>query len=377
MSRSYEEVLSDAIGAIYDCVLNPDLWPATLAVMGNFLDCSNGTLVMTDLAQQRLRTVKSWNFEAALIERLPEFSAESAQVWSSVTDLWARDLNEPGSSMREAPEAFSRTRWATEVMQPRGLVDSLHMIVLREPSRIADIALYRERAAGLCDEQTLNRARLLTPHLRRAVAMSSILDMQKVERNNWKSLADTLSAGVFLISTTGRVADFNAAAETRIRQGGLLVERQGRLAAVRRNAATPLKAAIEQALLGQEAASTGVVLSGPDEPPVMAYVLSLKRINAGPIFGEAAAAVFVTPGPQAVTDGLEAISAMVGLTLVERVHLRHILSGLSVPETARREGVSPATANTYRHRIFRKFNVTRRAELEKLFEALRSPASRL
>lgn len=367
--------LSDIIGDIYDCILNPDHWPVALASIGAYLGCVSGTLVMTDLVEQRLHAVKSWNFEPELIARLPEFSAESAAVWGSVDDLFQRDLDQPGSSMREAPETFAQTRWAREVMTPRNLVDSLHLIVLREPTRIGDIALYRSEMHGLCDDETLAKARLLAPHLRRAIAISNVLHMKRMEADNWKALADTLSAGVLLVTAGGEILDTNHTADTMLKARWPILSIGNSLSATLPQASASLRTAISAGLSAAgQAGSVGIALSGgnPDQL-AMAYVVPLNSLAMATIFGDAAMAVFVTPGRLAPLRSLEEIGSQFDLTPTEVQHLRYILDGLSVAESAQATNVSHATANTHRQRIFRKFNVSRRAELVQMVGQLLPP----
>ena len=115
---------------------------------------------------------------------------------------------------------------------------------------------------------------------------------------------------------------------------------------------------------------------GLDEHMAMAYVLPLNSLAMTTAFGDAAVAVFITPGRAVPPRSLDEIGQQFDLTPTETLHLRHIFDGLSVGESARVTAVSHATANTHRQRIFRKFNVTRRAELEQMVGQLLPPTHR-
>lgn len=43
------ECLSDLIGLIYDCTLDPTLWPEAIRAVGDVTNCFAGMLVVTDL----------------------------------------------------------------------------------------------------------------------------------------------------------------------------------------------------------------------------------------------------------------------------------------------------------------------------------------
>jgi hypothetical protein len=54
------ELLSDLIGAIYDCVIDPGRWEVTLDRLRGLLDCINCILSVTDLHNAVVRVQKMW-----------------------------------------------------------------------------------------------------------------------------------------------------------------------------------------------------------------------------------------------------------------------------------------------------------------------------
>jgi hypothetical protein len=111
--------LSDLIGAIYDCAIDPGLWPETINAICDVTDCCGGLIAVTDLDPPQARLMKSWNYDSAWLARIPEYADEVARVWAKVPGLNSRPLDEPGSPRRElpatvfrlGPRSCSRCRW--------------------------------------------------------------------------------------------------------------------------------------------------------------------------------------------------------------------------------------------------------------------------
>jgi hypothetical protein len=53
------QALSDLIGSIYDCALDPSRWDQTLAEVRDALDCQGLMLTLTDMRYDRLLLQKS------------------------------------------------------------------------------------------------------------------------------------------------------------------------------------------------------------------------------------------------------------------------------------------------------------------------------
>ena len=51
--RSVADICLELVGPIYDCAINPDLWPQTLRQIADALDCQNGQIYLIDTTSQR------------------------------------------------------------------------------------------------------------------------------------------------------------------------------------------------------------------------------------------------------------------------------------------------------------------------------------
>ena len=76
------QVLSQLIGSIYDCALDPTRWDETLPDIRDALDCYQLTLTLSDLRNDRLLMYKAAGLELD-VQQLPKHVPE---IHSSLTE---------------------------------------------------------------------------------------------------------------------------------------------------------------------------------------------------------------------------------------------------------------------------------------------------
>jgi hypothetical protein len=172
------ERLSGLIGTIYDCAIDPTLWPDTIAGICGATDCCAGIIAVMNLDSLDARLIQNWNHDPDWLARLPDYAADIAARWNSIAHKHERIFETPGSSRREMdPEFEENNRYTREMLRPFGYVDSIHLFLMNTPSRYAELGMSRDESAGLATDRDLEIARLLLPHVRRAVTISDLLDM--------------------------------------------------------------------------------------------------------------------------------------------------------------------------------------------------------
>ena len=81
------QALSELIGSIYDCALDPSRWEQTLAGVRDALDCHVLALHLTDVRHHRFLLTKTVGIEPYLTERaskyLPEMHAIRGEALAS------------------------------------------------------------------------------------------------------------------------------------------------------------------------------------------------------------------------------------------------------------------------------------------------------
>jgi PAS domain-containing protein len=263
--------LSALIGRTYDCALDPSRWEATLDAIRAFLRCLTVQLALMDLRQQRILLSKDLGMDAQLHERtsrhLPEFQhyvERSLDNGRSMEELIV-------VSRMDSPEMFAGPFYREFLSL--GFIDLVQMHLLRSPTRLSALGFCRQDSAGVFDDREIEILRLLIPHVRRAVTISNVLDVQAIEKARMAETLDALKLGVVLTNEDSRILHANRAAEEMMRNGGTIRERGGVLRAEGGAASVEIRSAIRQAARDE----SGIGKTGPavrlpeeDEPPVVA-----------------------------------------------------------------------------------------------------------
>ena len=377
------ERLSDLIGLIYDCIIEPDRWPETMREICNDLGCFLSAIYRVDIERSQVSFLRQWNAQPERLALLEKYAEDVVSVYKAAQAVRPPQIDEPFVLARDIPkEVWARTRYYTEWARPRGICDSIQTLVFREPRRIAVFAANRHEAVGPISDREIAILRLLAPHIRRALTIGDVLDLKKVEAQALGATLDNLAAGVIVVAEENRILHANHAAQHMFAKGTPVRSVSGRLAARGAEAAAELAKAIDLARrneAGIGATGIGVPLSDEAGEPAVAHVLPLARGDLRTrLLPQATAAIFVTQagGPPPPPADIAAVAASIGLTPAEARVLEQLLSGMTLVETAAALGIAETTAKTHLSRIFAKTGVTRQAELVALLDRLMPPLRR-
>jgi DNA-binding CsgD family transcriptional regulator len=232
---------------------------------------------------------------------------------------------------------------------------------------------YLERYSNDCllNDGMRRRFAAVVPHVRRALLISKVIDLPKIEAAAFADMLDGLSAGLFLVGASGGIVHANASGHALLREGGCLSAHGGRLRAADPQANYSLQdifaaAARGDGKLGVKAIA--VPLKSQDGERHVAHVLPLSagtRRKAGACYA-AVAAVFVRKAELDLQSPFEAIAQDFGLTPAELRVLFAIVDVGGVPEVAPALGISETTVKTHLQRLFEKTATSRQADLVKL-----------
>jgi DNA-binding CsgD family transcriptional regulator/PAS domain-containing protein len=366
--------LSDLIGAIYDCAIDPDRWDATLDGIRDLLDCANGVLYVAEIPSQAHRLERMVGIEPCWAERLDRHGPDVAELHSIVEDFYTRPLDEPFVCSRDIPrEVWHANGYYREWAKPQGIVDVIDTILMRRPDRVASCALGRHESAGVIGEREIMLTRLIAPHLRRAVTISDLIDMKSLEGDALAATLDTLAVGVILVSEDGTVVHANRAAERMFVSASPVRSVRGHVSTYNAETTERLLQTIAVAARGETAigaAGIGMALDCGDAVAT-AHVLPLTRGNLRTrLMPRAAAAVFVTSDGRPTLRRLEAVAEAYGLTRSETRFLERLVLGETVDDAAASLSVARTTAKTHLARVLSKTGSRRQADLLTLVHRL-------
>jgi DNA-binding CsgD family transcriptional regulator/PAS domain-containing protein len=364
------QALSDLIGSIYDCALDPSRWERTLADVMHALDCHMLTLALSDLRHHRFLLNKTVGVEPHQMEQLSKHLPEIGTILGDAP-TYLPSLDEPHVSSRHLTTTYiEASPFFQEWIKRNSVVDIMHFFLMHTPMHHAGLGLCRNARQGLITEREVELGKLLLPHVRRAVTISNVLDIRTIEGTRMAEALDALRCAVVLTNEHGTILHANHSAEHMLEKGGPIQSPQGVLQTTAPSATAELRSALALAA-GNEAGigKTGLAirLTEPDVPPIFAHVLPLTGSDFRTRLQPAAvAAVFIGAPPDA-HEGADAVADAFGLTPAERRLLASLFGGRTLTETAATLGITRPTAKTHLEHIFLKTGVTRQAELMRLW----------
>lgn len=371
------EAVSELIGSIYDCALDPALWDAALDGIADMLRCCNATLVNFDLTQRRGGWSKVVGIDPESIVELERYLPEVAS-WETLPVARNWPVDEPQILSRDLPkEIFSNSRMLNEWGKPRGIVDTMAIVLMHSPTRHAQVGLGRHRDFGLIGPREAVLGRMLAPHIRRAAIISDVIDLKTLEAASANQMLDQLSVGVVNTDSKGHILHANRAAEAMLKAGNPIGSANGIIHTGVPAATDELLKAVALAD-GNEAAlgPTGisVKLTHTGEAPVLAHVLPLKHGDARPRLQPRTTAAIFIGRVSTEANGAEAIAVAYDLTRMETRVLAGLLRGQRLAEVAAGIGIATSTARTHLHRVFGKTGTARQADLMRLGSAMAGTA---
>jgi DNA-binding CsgD family transcriptional regulator/PAS domain-containing protein len=369
--------LSHVIGCIYDCTLDPSRWESTLDALRSLVHCRSAQLALVDLRQHRFLIQKNLGLE-------PQWLGLQGKYLPEITNFAERHLD-GGLSMDQplvtsrlaSAERYAASPFFQEWCRPQGYIDVVQINLIRTPTRISGLALGRHETEGILEDSDIELMRLLVPHVRRAVTISNVLDVQAIEKARLAETLDTLKLGVVLANEDSRILHANHAAMEMMRDGGPLRDHHGVLRAEGTTASAEIKTAIGLAARNEcSIGGTGLAvrLTDDDKAPLVAHVLPLAGGEVRSRLEPAAvAAVFINPEDDDAASAT-VLSTTFGLTPAETRVLVRVLKGSTVAEAAASLGVAPTTVRTHLDSIFSKTGVSRQSELIRLAAQIAPPA---
>ncbi|MDZ4792205.1 MAG: LuxR C-terminal-related transcriptional regulator [Hyphomicrobiales bacterium] len=370
--------LSDLVGRIYDCTLDPRLWKTTLEEVSAVFEGKAVQFALTDIKRRNYLITENVGVDDAWMEAQQKHCRDIHYHEQRIRDN-GLSMGEPMIFTRDIPPTLLETLpYFNEWSKPQGLVDFAHLNLVRSPNRVSFLGVFRHENSGVFSPRDIELLRFLIPHVRRAVTISNVLEAKSVRETRMAETLDALNLGVVLADEDSRILHANRSAEDMLRSNGPVKGVGGKLRAENASASAEIKSAIELATSRErkiEKKGIAVRLSDDCEAPVIAHVLPLGEGEPRTfIEPKAAAAVFIST-PMDEGACVATLKGLYGLTVGEAKALAPILSGKTAPEAADELGVAVSTARTHLKNIYAKTNVTKQSELMKLAASVMPPVS--
>ena len=368
------ERVSAVVGTIYDCVLDPSRWVSTLEAINRDFAFASSVLGILPLQAGSQSVTVNAGIDPEWLAVGDRYAADAIELWGGFERIQQFPLDEPIIGSRQP--AYARRHeigYFKDVLEPRGLFDCSIIVVARTPSLLGYLGFNRHVTAGEISESEISGMRLLAPHLRRAVTISNIIEMKRIEVETFTSTLDTFSRGIVLVDQEVRVVHANSAAKEILSQKRAIRLDRGVLTLRPPHANIALQTAIRLAARNEVAmGQKGIGIPVRDQigDAEVVHVLPLKRRDIPSRLAQSAvAAIFIAAGagPQLPRDEL---ALLYDLTPAEIRVCELVCQGMTLEIIGQTLGIAKSTAKTHLLNIYRKTDCKRRVELVKLASSL-------
>lgn len=356
--------LSETIGSIYDCAIDPSLWPVALERVARLFGGRTASIGISDTLTRETIIRTSWGVSEPYESSYAGYVA-TLPVYQSYARMQVEEAK--GGAMLYDIEAFKKTDFYREWAAPQGLIDVAALCIMNDSSRFGMFGVNTGTDRPLVGERDLKILRMLAPHVRRAATISDLLDTSALSARRLEALIDGLDLGIAFVDQSMRLVHANDAARRYLDAGDGITCHAGRIGVSAPRSRDAFEHALERAGRGDaEMGRAGFSLPVPRHggDPLVLHVLPLARGEGRRLLAPSSlAAVFITSPDARPVAAADALASLFDLTRVEAVTLTHLSAGSSPGEVASRLGMPLSTVKSQLKRIFRKTGTSRQPEL--------------
>jgi len=370
------ETLSEIVGAVYDCVLEPQSWSRALPLISAYGDSAASSIVVQDRLGAGGSIFEHGAEQSFLRLYFEKLVASQAPLVKPVSFDRVGDVATMTMLVgeREPQSSDFYVKW----VKPLGFRDVIGVLVLKSGKRVGWFSVVRSDIQSHYTDGDMRQMALLSPHICRALLISDAMELRTIEVARLEEAVDSLSTGIFLTEEQGRITFMNSSAERLLKHGSVLKSMNGRLTAARSDTRDALSRALAHSVAGRAPLMSGqhaIPLPSEEGAGLIANVLPLEwREGKNPLASlPGVAAVFVQDPSHPHLGPVEAFAALYGLTASEQRVLGHITRGQAPQETADELGIGITTVKTHLLKIFAKTSTGRQADLIQLFERSTAP----
>lgn len=361
--------LSELVGEAYDASLDPGLWPSVLAKLCRYARGTMANLFSQDVVNHKASRFFTWGGDPYYLELY-------VQRYAALNPLFPRGLAVPlGEVMTQTdlmPLAeYRQTRFYQEWAKPQGYVDFAAINIEKVASSAASLAVVRHEREGMVDAAMRRRMRLIAPHIRRALLIGKVIDLNRVRAETFADTVDRLTSGVFLVDGAGRLIHANSSGRAMLEARQPVRLADDAIVATDRKAGSALSAALEAAAAGELVLDAGGIVlgsAGAEDGHFVAQVLPLgsgARREVGLAAG-AVAALFVRKAGIDLARAVDAAAKLYGLTPAEARVLQGVMQTRGVAAASGRLKISASAVKRHLEHVFVKTGCKRQADLAKL-----------
>lgn len=358
--------LSEIIGLIYQCAVDPALWPRAMQEICHELNFQTAVISVLNLPTGEPILAATTGFEVPWLDQVLYCGQELVDLWGGDAVIRELPLNEPAVLSWVNPAAIadeSPHPFHDSFNRPQGFVDALAIGLTRDDGSIGTIGFNRHAEAGMIGLREVEIMRLLLPHLQRSATISRVLEARSIAARQFSGLLDGLAVPIAVVTADLSVRYSNPALNRFLAAGTRnldLVDRR-----LRFRFATAQKMLL--AALGRAQTDGSLPGEGAFGLPIGASTDAVRSLHILPLprsTGEDALfAILLAPLSLAFETAGPMVASVFNRTRAEQRVFEQIAAGQSVEQVAESLNVAVSTVRTHLLRVFAKTETNRQVDL--------------
>lgn len=357
---------NDLIESLYEAALGQRSWEDATFDMASML---GGESLILSVLDPRNLSVEVVGYQGLTADSVKEYLrlAHHDPWLARATDRGLFNTAVIGTEILPEEELVNSFMY-NEFLRPRtGVHHLLGSVLGMHDGRVSIVGTHRPRDAkdfGRHDARRLDR---LLPHLRRALEVRSKLEQAGQTSRSAYSVLDQLSLGVIMLGVTGKVLHVNSAAEVMLRAGDGLMRTATGLRAGNNEDNKRLQtliAGFRQDAPNDRSAGGHLRIRRPSGK--QAYAVMLAPAASGIArTGKVSASIlaFVSDPEDKIVSDVTVLRELFGFSQAEGRLVLALLSGISLPDFARKVGVTYNTVRTLLARAMARAEARTQLEL--------------
>jgi hypothetical protein len=186
------------------------------------LGAENAALSLIDLRQNAFLLNFLENVPEAWTQQIERWGGEIIAAWGGVERFRSTPMDEPFVWSRVISLAKPGTNSFVDEVTSAGIADSMSLVLARDDTVIGACGMGRTRKAGPYRDDELANARLLLPHMQRAIAFSRLLELTTLRATAFEQALDALAVPTMLVTDELHLVHANRAARSEMERGQVL-----------------------------------------------------------------------------------------------------------------------------------------------------------
>ena len=366
------EFFDEVIECVYDSALDPGRWRQAIGMISDLSRSHFGALAVIDLERNRHELAYDKGYSNHFRQLYEEKHGAMNPYLGRLMHLPIATV--ATQSMLIDDDEFANSSVYEEFVKPLKICDAIGFNVLKTRQQTTLLAAHRRESEGCYEIADIKLLRLLAPHICRSMAISQMLNFQRIRSEAFETTLKALKFGICLTDREGKIVFLNRAGDHQVRTSDALRIHNSRLAPIDREARATLTNAVLDAAAAEDETSasqvTTIALPGDENSGLVATILPLNRGARAQFFGNSgpAAAVFIQDphAEQATCDG-GGFASLYDLTPSEVRVLLALSRGLGIKHVTDTLGINRSTAKTHLQHIYAKTGTSRQTELMRSF----------